>query len=113
MELKAKELKEREKLKKEVLNKTSNSKEYKAIEKEIKKVAQEIFEQDDLLIKEWHQLDLDKKGYIIAEENTKTNVSGIFVAGDVQDRRYRQAITAAGLGCKAALDVIKFSFKEV
>ncbi len=54
------------------------------------------------------QLDLDEAGYIIAEDSTKTNVDGIFVAGDVQDRRYRQAITAAGLGCKAALDAIKY-----
>ena len=54
------------------------------------------------------QIDLDEKGYIIAEDSTKTNVEGIFVAGDVQDNRYRQAITAAGLGCKAALDAIKY-----
>lgn len=54
------------------------------------------------------QLDLDEAGYIRAEDSTKTNVEGVFVAGDVQDRRYRQAITAAGLGCKAALDAIKY-----
>jgi thioredoxin reductase (NADPH) len=54
------------------------------------------------------QIDLDEKGYIIAEDSTKTNVEGIFVAGDSQDKRYRQAITAAGLGCKAALDAIQY-----
>jgi thioredoxin reductase (NADPH) len=54
------------------------------------------------------QIDLDEKGYIIAEDSTKTNIEGIFVAGDVQDKRYRQAITAAGLGCKAALDAIRY-----
>ncbi|MFX1466777.1 MAG: thioredoxin-disulfide reductase [Promethearchaeota archaeon] len=53
-------------------------------------------------------LDLDEAGYIIAEDSTRTKVNGIFVAGDVQDKRYRQAITASGLGCKAALDAIKF-----
>ena len=54
------------------------------------------------------QIDLDEAGYIIAEDSTKTNVEGIFVAGDAQDKRYRQAIMAAGLGCKAALDAIKY-----
>ncbi|MFH1832942.1 MAG: thioredoxin-disulfide reductase [Candidatus Levyibacteriota bacterium] len=47
----------------------------------------------------------DKNGYIKAYENTKTNIEGVFVAGDVYDRRYKQAITAAGFGCQAALDV--------
>lgn len=49
------------------------------------------------------QIDLDEKGYIKAQ-GTRTNVEGVFVAGDVEDIRYRQAITAAGAGCKAALD---------
>lgn len=52
------------------------------------------------------QIAMDNEGYIITE-NTKTNVTGIFAAGDVQDKIYRQAITAAGTGCMAALEVNK------
>ncbi len=54
------------------------------------------------------QIDLDEKGYVIAHDETKTSVEGVFVAGDNQDRRYKQAITAAGAGCKAALDAEKY-----
>jgi len=54
------------------------------------------------------QLDLDKMGYIVSPDGTKTNVEGVFVAGDVQDTRYRQAVTAAGLGCRAAIDAEKY-----
>jgi thioredoxin reductase (NADPH) len=54
------------------------------------------------------QLDLDKAGYIISPDGTSTNVEGVFVAGDVHDIRYKQAITAAGSGCKAAMDAEKY-----
>lgn len=54
------------------------------------------------------QVDMDEKGYIIAHDETKTNVEGVFVAGDNQDKRYMQAVTAAGAGCKAALDAEKY-----
>lgn len=54
------------------------------------------------------QIDLDENGYIKAHNETKTSVEGVFVAGDNHDKRYKQAITAAGAGCKAALDADKY-----
>jgi thioredoxin reductase (NADPH) len=54
------------------------------------------------------KLELDNAGYIKKYEESKTNIDGIFVAGDVYDYTYRQAVTAAGSGCKAAIDVIKY-----
>jgi thioredoxin reductase (NADPH) len=53
-------------------------------------------------------LDLDEKGYLIPVETTRTKIEGVFVAGDVRDFRYRQAITAAGMGCMAAMDAEKY-----
>lgn len=53
-------------------------------------------------------LDLDEKGYILHKRFTETNVAGVFAAGDVVDKRYRQAISAAGMGCSAALDAEKY-----
>jgi thioredoxin reductase (NADPH) len=54
------------------------------------------------------QIDLDEDGYVKTHNNVFTKVAGVYACGDVQDRRYRQAITAAGTGCMAALEVEKY-----
>ncbi len=53
-------------------------------------------------------VEVNEKGYVVPKDFTMTNISGVFVAGDVHDHRYRQAVTAAGAGCAAALDVEKY-----
>lgn len=58
------------------------------------------------------QIELDEAGYVVSRDGVKTSVEGVFVAGDVADRLYRQAITAAASGCKAAIEVEKYLEKE-
>ena len=54
------------------------------------------------------QVELDERGYVVVHDETRTSVEGVFCAGDVADHRYRQAITAAAAGCKAAMDAEKY-----
>ena len=54
------------------------------------------------VFRDW--LDVDAKGYLVVHDDTDSKIDGVFIAGDVHDHRYRQAVTAAGDGCKAAID---------
>ena len=54
------------------------------------------------VFRDW--LKVDEKGYLVVHDETGSNVEGVFIAGDVHDHRYRQAVTAAADGCKAAID---------
>lgn len=85
--------------------------------KNLKTGKNEDFKTDGLFIAIGHepntklfvgQLDLDPAGYIVTHDGTKTNVVGVFACGDVQDHVYRQAVTAAGTGCMAAIDTERF-----
>ena len=69
-------------------------------------VCKEIFKRN---AKTLHAIDLNENGYIITKSDSSlTNIPGIFACGDVQDDHYRQAITAAGSGCMAAIDAEKY-----
>ena len=65
---------------------------------------------DSEVFRDW--LDVDEKGYLLVRDHTTTKIDGVFVAGDVHDHRYRQAVTAAGDGCRAAIDAERWLESE-
>jgi thioredoxin reductase (NADPH) len=58
------------------------------------------------------QLEVDDKGYLVVHDETGSKIDGVFIAGDVHDHRYRQAVTAAADGCKAAIDAERWLESE-
>ena len=62
------------------------------------------------VFREW--LDVDEKGYLVPHDHSRSRIEGVFIAGDVQDHRYRQAVTAAGDGCRAAIDAERWLESE-
>ena len=62
------------------------------------------------VFRDW--LEVDAKGYLVAHDHTRSRIDGVFIAGDVHDHRYRQAVTAAGDGCKAAIDAERWLESE-
>ena len=58
------------------------------------------------------QLEVDEKGYLVVHDETGSKIEGVFIAGDVHDHRYRQAVTAAADGCKAAIDAERWLESE-
>lgn len=85
--------------------------------KNVKSGKSEDFKCDGVLVAIGHepntklfsgQLELDERGYIITHDGTATNIPGVFACGDVQDRVYRQEVTAAGTGCMAAMDAERY-----
>ncbi|MBI4377106.1 MAG: thioredoxin-disulfide reductase [Elusimicrobia bacterium] len=85
--------------------------------RDVKSGAQTVFDCQGLFVAIGHtpttaflagQVTLDENGYIVTDGRTRTSIPGVFAAGDVMDSRYRQAITAAGTGCMAALEAERF-----
>ena len=106
----------------EIIDIQGDQKMQKAIIKNIKTNEQTTLDVGGLFVAIGHepntklfknQIDLDDDGYIILKNKTHTNIEGVFAAGDVHDRSYRQAITAAGFGCMAAIDVDKYLTEKV
>jgi thioredoxin reductase (NADPH) len=62
------------------------------------------------VFRDW--LEVDEMGYLVVRDETRSQIDGVFIAGDVHDHRYRQAVTAAGDGCKAAIDAERWLESE-